>query len=190
MPVGERAEEGEELRAGGADPTRALDRLDDDRGEIRLASAEGRLDPVGIAPRQLHDEPRHRLGDAGRAGHHEIVGPVVRTLELRDERPPGERPGRPDREHRRLGPGAREAHPLDRGHAPDQLLGELDLGLGRGRERRSAADLGLDGRDDRRVGMAEDERGVVAEEVAVFVAVHVADDEPCPAAMYGGYGAV
>src|SRR5207342_2354054 len=55
------------------------------------------------------------------------------------------------------------------------LLGKLDLGLGRGREGRAAAHLRLDSRDDGRVRVTEDQRGVVAQEVAVLVAVHVAD---------------
>src|SRR4029077_13818482 len=76
--------------------------------------------------------------------------------------------------------GAREAQAFDRWDASPDLLGELDLDLGRGGERGAATDLLLDRRHDRRVGVAEDQRGVVAEEVAVGVAVHVGDAQPRP----------
>ena len=129
------------------------------------------------------DEPRHHLGNTRRPGHHPVVRAVVRALELGDERPAGERPGRPDGEHRRLRARAGEAQALDRRDASPDLLGELDLDLGRGGERGAATDLLLHRGDDRRVGVPEDQRGVVAEEVAVGVAVHVGDRRPDPAAM-------
>ena len=55
------------------------------------------------------------------------------------------------------------------------LLGQLDLGLGRCREGGPAADLGLDRGDDGGVGVAQDQRGVIAQEVAVAVAIDVLD---------------
>ena len=77
----------------------------------------------------------------------------------------------------RLGAGAREAQTLDRGNPGPDLLGEQDLGLGRRGERRATADLGLDGVDDGRVRVTEDQRGVVAEEIAIAVAVDVAEPQ-------------
>ncbi len=161
-----------------ADAAGALDRLDDDRGQIPFSAAQGRRDGVRIAPRQLDDELGHRVGHPGRADHHPVVRAVVGALELRDERSAGERARRPDREHRRLRAGAGEPQALDRRDAAPDLLGQLDLGLGRGREGRPAADLCLDRGDDRRVGVTEDERRVVAQKVAVAVAVDVLDPQP------------
>jgi len=129
--VAQLPQELEEARLGWADATRALDRLDDDGGEIGFAAAEPGRDAVGVAPRQLDDQPADRVGDAGRSGHHQVVRAVIAPVELRDQRPAGERPGGPDREHRRLGPGRREAEVFNRWHPPTQLLGELDLGLRR-----------------------------------------------------------
>ena len=80
----------------------------------RLAAGELALDPVGVAPRQVDDEVARRLGNAGRVGEDRVVGPVVGVVEAGDEVPAGERPGRPDREHRRLGAGVREPQPLER----------------------------------------------------------------------------
>ena len=133
-PVGQLAQERQERRLGRAHAAGALDRLDDDRGQIPLAAVEGRGDGLGIAPRQLDHEIGHRSRHPGRADHDPVVRPVVGALELRHERPAGERARRPDGEHGRLGAGAREPQALDRGDAASDLLGQLDLGLGRCRK--------------------------------------------------------
>ena len=133
--------------------------------------------PSDVAPGQLDDELIHRGRNTRRPGHDAVVGAVIRALELRDERSPCERSRGAHGEHRRLGAGAREAQTLDRGNPGPDLLGEQDLGLGRRGERRATADLGLDGVDDGRVGVTEDQRGVVAEEIAVAVAVDVAEPQ-------------
>ncbi len=187
-PVADRAEHRQELGRGGADPTGALDRLDHDRGELRLAAGEGPLDTIGIVPGQRHDEVADGGRHAGRAGDHRVVRAVVGALEDPDERPAGHRPGGPDREHRRLGAGVREPHPFDRVDPPDELLGEADLELARRAEGGSAPDLRLDRGDHRRMGMAEDQRGVVAEEVAVVVPVDVPDVDPRAAGEIGRIG--
>ena len=114
------------------------------------------------------------------------MGAVVGVLELGEQRPAGERPRGADGEHRRLGAGVGEPDLLDRRQAIADLLRQLDLGLGGCRERGAAPDLGLDRRDDLRVGVAQDQRGVVAEEVAVLVAIDVPgpdalDHGPCRA---------
>jgi len=176
---GHLAQRAEERRVGGPDAAGALDRFDDDRRELSLATGEGLLDPVGIAPRQVDDEVARRLWHAGRVGEDRVVGPVIRAVEPGDEVAAGERPGRPDREHRRLGAGVREPQPLDRRQAAPDLLGQLDLDLGRRGERRGPADLVGDRFDHRRMRVAEDQRGVVAKEVAVLVAV----DVPRPEAL-------
>ena len=178
-PIGVVAEEAQERRVGRADAAGALNRLDDDRGDVALAAIQRGLHAVGVVPRQLDDEAGDPIWHAGRSGERRVVGPVVGPRELGEERPAGERAGRSDGEHRRLGAGVREPDPLDRRQPAPDLLGQLDLDLRRRGERGAAPDLGLDRRDDIGVGVAEDQRRVIAEEVAVLVAV----DVPCPQAL-------
>jgi hypothetical protein len=73
---------------------------------------------------------------------------------------------------------ARAADPLDGGDPLDELLGEGDLERAGRTECRAASDLLLDRGHDGRVGVAEDQRRVVAEEVAIGVAVNVLDPDP------------
>ena len=99
-----RSQEGEELRGCGPDAAGALDRLDDDRRKLGFPAVKYALDTVGIAPGQLDDQAGQRLRNAGGAGHHAVVGAVVRVIEPGDERSSRERTSGPDREHRRLRP--------------------------------------------------------------------------------------
>jgi hypothetical protein len=161
-PIGVIAEEAQEGWIGRPDAARALDRLDDDRGHVALSAGEAALDPVGVVPRQLDDEVGNAVGDAGRVGESRVVGPVVGPRELGEERATGEGAGGPDGEHRRLRPGIGEPDSLHRRQPAPDLLGELDLDLGRGGERGAAPDLNLDRRDDVGVGVAENQGGVVA----------------------------
>ena len=179
-PLGVGAQEGEERRVRRADAAGALHRLDEDRRELRFPAAQRGFDAVRVAPRQLDPSAGHRRRHARRPGHDHVVGAVVGALERGDQRPAGERPRAADGEHRRLGPGAREAELLDRRQPSADLLGQLDLEPGRGGEGRAAADLRLDRGGDGRMGVAQDERRVVAQEVAILVAIHVADPEAGP----------
>jgi hypothetical protein len=173
--IADRPEAGEHLGRRGAYATRALDRLDHDRREIPFPTGERPRTALEILPGQADDEIADGVGDARGARHRGVVGPVVGPFEPRDQRPAGERPGRPHREHRGLGARIREANPLDRFDPTGELLGEGDLQLARRTERGSPTDLLLDGRDNPRVGMAQDQRRVVAKEVAVRVPVDVLD---------------
>ena len=107
---------------------------------------------------------------------------VVAAGELHDDVAAGEAAGQPDRRHRRLGAGGDEADPLDR-RTRDDLLGELDLGLGRGAVRRAAGDRGRDRRLHLGVGVAEQHRAPRADQVDVLVAVDVG--QPGAAARTG-----
>src|SRR5262249_21581343 len=73
------------------------------------------------------------------------------------------------------------AHHLDGGHGVDDELGELRLGLGGGAEGHAAAHRLLDGADDARVGVAEDQRPPRADVVEVLVAVEVVEVRPVAA---------
>ncbi len=84
----------------------------------------------------------------------------------------GEAAGQPDRRHRRLGARRHEPDPLD-GRAGDDLLGELDLGLGRSTVRRAAGDRRVDGGQHLGVGVTEQHRPPRADQVDVLVAVDV-----------------
>ena len=183
MRVGESRAAGQERGVGGADAARALDRLDDDRGDVALVagerSARRRPRRPTAARARGRDTPS---GTPGVQATAVSCVPWYARSNLASERRPGEGARRADREHRRLGARVREPDAFDRRQPADDLLGQLDLGLGRRRERRAAADLRLDRGDDLRVGVAEDERRVVAEEVAVLVAV----DVPGPDALRRG----
>ena len=80
----------------------------------------------------------------------------------------------PDRRHGRLGAGGDEADPLDR-RARDDLLGQLDLGLGRGAVGRTAGDRAGHGRLHLGVRVAEQHRAPRADQVDVVVAVGVGE---------------
>ena len=79
------------------------------------------------------------------------------------------------RAHRRLGAGRDEPHLLDRRHGVDDLLGELDLALGRRAERRPVGGRLLHRLDDLGVGVAEDERPPGHHPVDVAAPVGVLD---------------
>src|SRR5213078_1634056 len=110
--------------------------------------------------------------DAGAGGGEQRVDvSVVAAGELHDSRATGEAAGEADRRHRRLGAGADEPHLLDRADPGDDLLGELDLALGRRTEAGAAADLGPHRVDNGGMRMAEDDRAPGADEVDVVTAV-------------------
>ena len=100
---------------------------------------------------------------------------VVGAGELDQPLAAGGRAREPDRAHRRLG--ARRGHPqhLDRRHAVGDQLGQLDLGGGRGAERRPALGRGVHRREHRREGVAVDQRAPGADVVDVGVAVDVGE---------------
>ena len=84
-PVGDLAQPGQERRIGGADAARTLHGLDEDGGDVVLDGAEDALHAVRVAPRQLDDEARDLVRDAGGPGLHRVVRAVVRVVERRHE---------------------------------------------------------------------------------------------------------
>ena len=64
-------------RASGADAARSLDRLDDDRGQLALATGERPLDAAESSHGRLDDQLPDRGRHARRTGDGRVVGPVV-----------------------------------------------------------------------------------------------------------------
>ena len=190
--VGERAQEREEPGAGGADAAGALDGLDDDRGEVALAAAQDvARSPSGSPHGSSTMSPDIASGTPGVPAITPSWVPWYERSNLATSgRPVNARAARMANIVASVPELVKRSRSID-GTRRRMLLGELDLGLGRGREGRPAADLRLDRGDDRRMGMAEDQRGVVAEEVAVRrCRRRRGRRSPAPAATYGGYGAV
>ena len=106
---------------------------------------------------------------------------VVAAGELDDDIPPGVAARDADGAHGRLGAGRHHADHLDGRDAGDDALGQLALALGRRAETRPPADGLLGGRDDARVGVAEDERPPGVDVVEVAVAIEVEQVRPLAA---------
>ena len=107
---------------------------------------------------------------------------VVAARELDHPVAPGHGAREPQRAHRRLGAGADEPHHLDRGNRVDDLGRELDLGLGRGAERRAAVRGGVDRCERLGIGVAEDQGPPGLHPVDVLGAGGVLDDGTLAAA--------
>ena len=157
---------------------------------VALDRRRDRLDVVERADQRVRGGAgRHagRRGDAERrearagGGEQRVGVTVVAARELEDPVAAGGAAGEADRAHRRLGPRGDEAHLLDRRHRVDDLLGELDLALRSARRTSSRARRLLDGRDDLRVRVAEDERPPRHDPVDVAVPVDVLDVGPLAA---------
>ena len=102
------------------------------------------------------------------AGDQQVVGvAVVAAGELDHRVTPGDAAGQPDRGHYRLGAGGHEADHLQVGYGADHPLGELDLRLAGGAEGEPVGGGLPDRLDDRRVGVAEDQRSPRADVVEV-----------------------
>ena len=104
--------------------------------------------------------------------HHAVVVAVVGAEDLHDRLAAGGAAGDPDRVHRRLGAGVREA-PLRQPPAARELVADDDGVLGRRREVRAGAVALVDRRADRGVGVALDHRAEAVVEVPHLVAVDV-----------------
>ena len=168
--VAERAQRLEEARRRRHDAHVPGDRLDDDRGEafaVALDRSRRRIGVVvrgddGVAGRAARDSRRGRQPERHEAGTglgEERVGvAVVAARELEDAVATSRAAREPDRAHRRLRAGRDQPHLLDRRHRVDDLLGELDLALGRRPEGRAVRRRLLHGLHDLGVGVAEHER--------------------------------
>ena len=159
------------------------DRLGQQGGDLVLCERPG--DRLAIVPGNDDGRRRLRRGDPGAAGHAErrqagagvgeqAVGvAVVGTGELDDDLAAGDGAGEAHGAHRRLGAGAGHPHHLGRGNAGDDLLGQLDLGRGRGAVARPPLRRLDHRRDHRRLGVTEDQRSPGPDPVEVAVAVDV-----------------
>ena len=188
--VADRAEPFEEPGRRRHDTHVACHRLDDDGRDLATALAEGpphRLLIVeGHGERERRHAPRHSA--AVRQRERRATGPgldeetvgvaVVTAVELEDDVAAGCAASHPDRGHRRFGPRADEPYHLHRRIRLGDRLGDLHLAAGR-RTVAHAPTCGVDHRlDDRRGGVAEDQRAPRAEEVEIVVTVDVPDARP------------
>ena len=101
--------------------------------------------------------------------------PVVAPGELQNSVAPREAARKPDGAHRGLRPRGDEPHQLERRNRVDELLGELDLALGRGAEGGAVADRVDDRPHGLGVGVAEDQRPPRHHPVDVAAALLVLD---------------
>ncbi len=178
---------GEELVEAGLgrdDAHVAGGRLGDQARDPVTLGREERGDGLAVVVGQHPGERGRALGYAGRAGHRErgqagsgrgqqrVDVAVVAARELHDDVAAGEAAGQSDRRHRGLGAGGDEADPLDR-RTPDDLLGEVDLGLRGCAVRRAARERVTDGRHHLGVGVAEQHRAPGADQVDVVLPVDV-----------------
>jgi hypothetical protein len=85
-----------------------------------------------------------------------------------------------ERDHERLGARVHEANLLEGRAARAEMLGVLDLGLGRHHERRAALELLGHGLDDGGKRVPVDERGHVVGEVDARDALEVVRRQPSP----------
>ena len=142
-----------------------------ERDDLRVLGGVGR-DP----PRE-----RHRPGSVPAFGrverrndreHHRVVVAVIRALDLEERVLAGRSSSESHRVHRRFGPRVREAD-LVEVEPSFQLLGELDCGLGRGRELGAGLSGLYDRLGDLRVGVPHRHRAEPVMEIDVLVAVDV-----------------
>ncbi len=163
----------------------AGDRLDDDAGDLAADLGEGLAHllqvVVGQRDGQLGEGRRHAGGarhaecQCARAGldQERVDMAVVAALELDDLVATRVAAGQTQGAHGRLGAGADHAHHV---HARDQLadaVGHDRLQLGRGAEGEALLDALLHGRDDLRMGVAEDHGAPGADVVDIALAVGV-----------------
>ena len=196
------------------------DRLEDHRGDLPAVLAEELVERARVVEgdddRVVPHRPRDALGRGlgrvcrargvgGLAGdllpqtegvrlrhdreQHGVVVAVVGALHLHDAVAARGGAGDPDGVHRRLGAGVHEPHPVDL-EATADLLGERDGRLGGDREVDGPLGRALDGRDDLRVGMADDVHAESAVEIGVLGPVDVPDLRPLPLPQVDRVGVV
>ena len=158
--------------------------LGDEAGDPVAVLGERGRHGVPVVVGQHEGQGRGGRRDAGGAGQREGGQPrarrgqqrvdvaVVAAGELHHDVATRDAAGQPDRGHGGLGARGDEPDLVD-GRASDDLLGELDLGLGRGAVGRAARHRGGDRLLDLGVGVPEQHRAPRADQVDVLVAVDV-----------------
>ena len=162
----------EELRLRTQHAARAEHRLEKNTGDVAtmrfelLAELRGvvELGDERMGPGLVHRAKLKFMDDAvvARAGHQELAAPGSGARDLQ-------------REVRGLAPRIGEAHFVDGGDASRQALGELHLVEIVGRPGRALGDTIVHDFDHRAVRVPVDERGVVVDQVDVFVSIRVPD---------------
>ena len=178
------------LEEAGLGRDEALERLDDDGGQLVGVRGDDALDRAEIVERRDQHFGLERVRDARRVGHGSgeglgrarrrahhgiVVGAVVAALELEDLVALAIRARDAEREEGRLRAGGGEAHLLGARHRLADLLGQLDDGLVDHEVRAAALDLLAHRGDHRRMRVAEDERAGGQDVVDVLAPAHVVD---------------
>ncbi len=148
---------------------RVIERQHDDLLQDALGGPLGQRHGSGVV-RATPVLRRRRLADLG-----VVVGPVIAPFDLHETVPAGEGARRFQGRHHRLGAGVHEADLVEARRTTAHVPGELDLHLGRHGERGAALQLRRHRLDDRRMGVAVDQRRHVVGEVDTLHAVDVDD---------------
>ena len=144
--------------------------------------AEGLGDTLGIG------DPKG--GEPGTGLHQQgIHVAVIAAFEFDDEVAAGEAARHPDGRHGGFGAGVHQAHHFDRRHGAANGLRQFDFPLGGSAETGSDGERAFDGRENRGVAMAEQQRTPGADVIDVLVAIDVEDVRPLAARDENGVAA-
>jgi hypothetical protein len=177
--AGQRPQPGEKAVFGRDAAGGALHRFDQDRRELGPVRPDQLLDrgEIVVAAEQKLERRIERATVAAEikdaaviaAGEHQNLGAA------------GDRARGADRHQIGLGAGVGEAHQLDRWKAGAHRCGKARLGLAMRAEIEPAGERVFDRAADKRVRMAVDAGGELAQEIGVFVAVEVPQTRPLAA---------
>jgi hypothetical protein len=183
--VAQRVQEGGLRRDAAATPQH---RFQDDGGEVRGVLPHESRSGLRIVVGAQHDLVRdvHRAATAA-IGHQPAM---VAALHREDPAAPGRDGGGGDGQQVRLGAGVGEANPLDRGEAVADEPRQPRLEPVVAREVHAHVERAQHGGPDRRVGVSEQPRRVLADHVHIGVAVRVVDAAALPAGNGKRVGAV
>ena len=168
----------------------AGDRLDDDAGDVPGVQRERFFELRDVVVLQHHGVLHHfgghagagRVAESGEAGagfHEQRVGmAVITAFELDDGVAAGRAAGEANRAHARFGAGTHQADHLDRRHQAHDLLGQLDLALGRRAEGKALHGGLLHRLQHRGMAVPEDHRSPRSDVVDVALAVRVPEVRP------------
>ena len=182
----QRAQIGEEFARRRDAAAAAEHRLDQDRREVapvRLDQRAGAGDVVIVGEQEVE----RRVDRAALAAEIEDAA-VIAAIEDEDLVAAGDCPRRRDRHQIGLGAAIGEAYEIDRRKAVADRRGEPRLGGAMRAEIDAAVERLVDRAADRRMRMAENPGGKLAEEIDVFVAVESHRRDPSPFAIVSGNG--
>ena len=190
MPLRQIAQPIKELRRRRHQAHVADDRLQDHAGNALPVSGKRIGQPLRIVEAQeqrvLRAAGRHtrRIGHAERGGtgagrdEQRIDMTVIAAGEFDNHIAPGEAARQANGAHRRLGTARHHAHHFDRRHRIDDQFSELGFQLGRSAEAGPVVQRFLNGADDARMTVAQDQRSPRADVIQVVIAVEIEEARP------------